>query len=697
MVHEAARAVVGTYMKFPVSMLRDFVETTLDADQIGDLLTMAGFELEGSESFGEDTVLDIKVVSNRGDGLSVFGLAREVLAKDRQSRPTAHYERALARFPITEAANAVADRTSVEIETPACRRYACRLFDDPPHAETPTLIRTRLEAAGMRSLGLVVDLTNYVMLELGQPLHAFDMERLRGGRIVVRQAREGETLTTLDGREHALSPAMMMICDADRPVAVAGVMGGEDTEVSASTRIVLLESAGFQNLSVRKTRKRLGLSTEASYRFERSVDPDGVVAALNRFAELLAEVDGGASRVAGVLDVYPDPPKIEAIPLRHARTERLLGMPVTPVQMAQYLERLGCRVDSPLADADFSITPPSWRPDLVREDDLIEEIGRVHGYDSIPETPILGSATVGGVFGLYRFVDQVREALLRLGYTQIVSHTLRDEHPLDFGGLFKARVKNPVSPETAMLRNSLLPCLADAALRNGGKDLHLFEIGKVFTRGEFQFDESPELAIMSTGRLDPVHWRDGGSAEADFYELKGVVEQMGEIVRTELHVEPVVIPDPRFHPTRQAALLTTDDVLVGGFGLIHPDVAEAVGLPANTLMAEMDLLAFYRGDHDHLHLRPISRNPAVRRDIAFQIAKDVPWSQVETTIRQAAGEVLEKSWLFDVYEGKGLAEGTHSLAVAMQLRKPSNFTDEEANQVRDSVVAALAELGAKAR
>lgn len=697
MVHQAARAVVGTFMKFPVSMLRDFVETTLDADQIGDLLTMAGFELEGIEPWGQDTVLDVKVVSNRGDGLSVFGLAREVLAKDRQSRPTPLHERALARFPILETGNAVAERTSVTIETPACRRYACRLFEAPPDAATPSLVRSRLEASGMRSLGLVVDLTNYVMLELGQPLHAFDMDRLHGNRIVVRQARQGEAITTLDGGTHELSPETMAICDADRPVAVAGVMGGEETEVSASTRAVLLESASFHNLSVRKTRKRLGLNTEASYRFERSVDPNGVVGALNRFAELLAEVDDGASRVPGVLDVYPDPPAGQPIPLRHARTERLLGMRVTPVQMAQYLDRLGCLVESPLDDADFSVTPPSWRPDLVREDDLIEEIGRVHGYDSIPETPILGSATKGGVFGVYRFVDQVREAMLRLGYTQIISHTLRAEHPLDFQGLFKARVKNPVSPETAMLRNSLLPCLADAALRNGGRDLHLFEIGKVFTRGEIQFDESPELAIMSTGRLDPVHWRDGGTAEADFYELKGVFEQMGEIVRTELHVEPVVIPDARFHPTRQAALLTTDDVLVGGFGLIHPDVAEAVGLPANTLMAEMDLLAFYRGDHDHLHLRTISRHPAVRRDIAFQIAKDVPWSRVEATIRQAAGEVLERLWLFDVYEGKGLAEGTHSLAVAMQLRKAANFTDEEANQVRDAVVAALAALGAKAR
>ncbi|MCW5942762.1 MAG: phenylalanine--tRNA ligase subunit beta [Fimbriimonadaceae bacterium] len=684
-------------MKFPCSMLRDYVETSLDAHQIGDLLTMAGFELEGAEPLGDDVVLDVKVMSNRGDGLSVFGLAREVLAKDRQSRPTPLYERASTRFSLPESAGTVADRTSVAIETPACRRYACRIFDEPPLEGTPALIRERLEASGMRSINLVVDLTNYVMLELGQPLHAFDMDTLGGGRIVVRQARDNERLTTLDGKVHALAPEMMMICDADRPVAVAGVMGGAETEVSASTKTVLLESASFVNLSVRKTRKRLGLNTEASYRFERSVDPDGVVAALNRFAELLAEVDGGASRVPGVLDVYPDPPKPVAIPLRHARTERLLGMAVTPVQMAHYLERLGCRVESPLDDADFSITPPSWRPDLVREDDLIEEIGRVHGFETIPETPIHGSATPGGVFGVYRFIDQVREAMLRLGYTQVISHTLRDEHPLDFGGLFKARVKNPVSPETAMLRNSLLPCLADAALRNGGRDLHLFEIGKVFTRGEFQFDESPELAILSTGRLDQVHWRDGASAEADFYELKGVVEQMGEIVRTELHVEPVVTPDPRFHPTRQAALLTTDDVLVGGFGVIHPDVAEAVGLPTNTLMAEMDLLAFYRGDHDHLHLRSISRNPAVRRDIAFQIAKDVPWSAVETTIREAAGEVLEKQWLFDVYEGAGLPEGTHSLAVAMQLRKPSNFTDEEANQVRDAVVAALAGLGAKPR
>lgn len=682
-------------MKFPYAMLRDYVETALDAEAVGDLLTMAGFELEGIETVDGDAVLDVKVVSNRGDGLSVFGLAREVLAKDRNAQATDLYKRAAARFPMPESENLAATQTSVQIETEHCHRYACRLFDGIPDTPTPEWVRRRLEQAGQRSLGLVVDLTNYVMLEIGQPLHAFDLDLLAERRIIVRQARDGERLVTLNGDEHELNPGMMMICDAERPVAAAGIMGGLATEVTEKTRRVLLESANFAGPSIRSTRRALGLSTEASYRFERSVDPELVVAALNRFAELLAEVDGGASRVPGVVDVYPTPPEPRSITLDVDRAARLLGMPVAPADAERYLTALGCRVQA--EGVAFTVERPTWRPDLEREEDLVEELGRVQGYENIPETPIQGATTLGGVFGIYRFVDEVREAMVRLGYAQIISHTLRDQHPLDFHERWRVRVRNPHAPEIAYLRDSVLPSLSDAALRNGARHLHLFEIGRVFIRGEYQYDESPELGVLSIGQIEQEHWQGYDRAEADFYAMKGVIEQMAELVHTQLDVEPVREADRRFHPTRQAALVTTDDVLVGGFGVIHPDVAEATGLPAHTVMAELDLLAFYRGDHEPPPLRTIHRNPSVRRDISVQIDKAVPFARVEEAVRGACGDVLERFWLFDVYEGSGLPEGSHSLALALQLRKAGNFTDEEANQVRDAAVAALESLGAKLR
>jgi phenylalanyl-tRNA synthetase beta chain len=270
------------FMKFPYAMLRDFVETSLDAHAIGDLLTMAGFELEGIEEVEGDFVLDIKVVSNRGDGLSVFGLAREVLAKDEGATPTALYSNAVARFPMEdERASDITERTAVAVETPDCTRYACRMFEGTTTQESPEWLQRRIRQTGMRPLGLVVDLSNYVMVELGQPLHAFDFDTLAGGRIVVRKAREGEALTTLNGVEHKLRADQLMICAGERPVGAAGIMGGGETEVTDSTKTMLLESAHFVNTSVRRTRKQMGLSTEASYRFERSVDPEGVVAALN--------------------------------------------------------------------------------------------------------------------------------------------------------------------------------------------------------------------------------------------------------------------------------------------------------------------------------------------------------------------------------------------------------------------------------
>ena len=287
-------------MKFHVDMLKDFVSTSMSAEELGDLLTMAGFELEGIE--GE--VLDIKVVSNRGDGLSVLGLAREVLAKDRDASPTPLYQRAVERFVDVEISAAPA--ATVEIQTESCTRYAACVIENVRNGEAPEWIKARLEAAGMRSISLLVDLTNYVMLELGQPLHAFDVAKL-GTDVVVRQAVAGERLTTLNGVEHELLPNQMMICDRTRPVAAAGVMGGLDTEVDGNTTTVLLESAHFVNTSVRKTRKQLGLNTEASYRFERSVDPEGVVSAIRRFVQLLRE---STPEVVAheIVDVYPTPP-----------------------------------------------------------------------------------------------------------------------------------------------------------------------------------------------------------------------------------------------------------------------------------------------------------------------------------------------------------------------------------------------------
>jgi phenylalanyl-tRNA synthetase beta chain len=681
-------------MKFTYSMLLDYVSTKLTAAEVGDLLTMAGFELEGYEEVNGEPVLDIKVPSNRGDGLSVFGLAREVLAKDSQSCPTDLYHKAVNRFAMPDDGDdgETGCLTSVKIDTTDCSRYACRLFRGINDAETPEWIRHRLETASQRSISLLVDLTNYVMLELGQPLHAFDLDKLDGQRIVVRKARKGEKLTTLNDDVHDLNTQQMMICDASRPVAAAGIMGGLDTEVTGSTQNVLLESAHFLNTSIRRTRKQMGLNTEASYRFERSVDPEGVVAALNRFAQLLAEVVGDESRVQGVVDIYPGKVTCKPVQVRMSRVVRLMGMPVTTEDARGYLERLGMKVTG---DGEpFTVVPPSWRPDIVREDDLVEEVGRVHGYDLIPECMPQGSTPQGGALGIYKRVDILRDAALSCGLSQVISHSLRDFHPLDKPNTKRIGPRNPGSPEMAWLRCSLLPCLADAAIRNGGKDLHLFEEGKVFAVEDGPV-ERKNLALLSTGALAPSHWVKGEVPEADFYSLKGAVET----ILASIGVKPefAIGDDPRLHPTRQAAIWAGKKQ-IGILGQIHPDVAEKVSLPMVTILAEFDVAKVIAASPEKLKYRQVSRNPATRRDIAVLVAKTVSYQTIEQTIAKAGGEVLEKQWLFDVYEGKGIPEGSHSLAIALQLRKMgSNFTDEEANLVRDRVVSALAELGATLR
>jgi phenylalanyl-tRNA synthetase beta chain len=683
-------------MKFPYAMLRDYVETALDAERIGDLLTMAGFELEGIEEVEGDQVLDIKVTSNRGDGLSVLGLAREVLAKDGSARPTPLYRAAIEGFPRgDEASSEAGQKARVRVETPQCVRYACRVFLDVENREAPEWMQKRLRQAGLRPLGILVDLTNYIMLELGQPLHAFDYDKV-GPDIVVRSARTGEKVITLNGVEHELREGQMMICDAQKPVATPGIMGGLETEVTDGTRNVLLESANFESTAIRKLRKELGLSTEASYRFERSVDPEGVIRGLNRFAALLQEA-GGGEPIPGIVDVYPAKPVIRTMTVRLERAETLLGLELSLAECRGYLERLGFEVTDD-AVGSLRVAAPTWRPDIVREDDVIEEIGRVHGYEKIPERLPEGVTTRGGVRGLPKLMDRLIERSLRCGFDQMVNYSLRGEHPLDAPS-GRLGPKNPHSPESALLRNSLLPGLAENALRNGGRDVHLFEVGRIFGKNPGGKDEWVHFALLSTGRLAPEHWVKTEPGQADFFSLKGALEAILSEGGARLELKAPSSEDARFHPTRRA------DIEIGGrwVGLLaqlHPDQAEALDLPAETFVAELSvelLEAAYKGAGE-LGYRPISRNPAVRRDIAVLLPKSVPYREVEDRLKHAVGEVGERIWLFDVYEGKGIPEGHHSLAIALQLRKfGENFTDEEANQVRDRAAAALESLGGKLR
>ena len=726
-------------MKLTYSMIRDYVETNLDAEAIANQLTMTGFELEEITTVEDEPMLDINIMANRGDGASVLGLARELLAKEPNATPTELYTRAANRFPAPDAGSRdVWAKASVEIQTESCSRFACRIFENLQNGPSPEWLQQRLRQIGQRPISLLVDLTNYVMFEVGQPLHAYDLDLLSGERIIVRQAQPGEKLKTLDGNTHELQPYHMVIADSDRPVGLAGVMGGEDTEVSATTTRCLLEAAHFTNTSVRKTRTELGFFTEASYRFERSVDPDGVVAALNRFTELYTEITG-EKPVGGVIDIYPRKPEPINLTLFVRRASELLGMEITVEQAETYLSKLGFNILGISRDS-LEVEAPSWRIDVVREEDLVEELGRIHGYELIPEQLPIGSTPIGGPHGFELLTDQLREATLRCGFNQVISHSLRDLHPLDFpvdelrgpGGSGattennssgaptgdgrhsaeerdannsgaptgdgrdfapgRTRVRQPHSPEMAYLRNSLLPSLADAQRRNNLEDIHIFEVGRVHTEsGEFT-----QIALLSAGKFDAPGWRPTDPTTADFFTLKGSLETIAAATHLPISYKRSTT-DPRFHPTRQAKVML-GQTEVGIMGQIHPTVAEQTNLPATTVMAELTLDGLKSEQFGVPTYHGISRNPASRRDIAILIKKDVPFSEIDQAIVQSGGPDLENHWLFDVYEGQGVPDGSHSLAIALQFRRMNaNLNDEESNALRDQIVTALTKLGATLR
>lgn len=683
-------------MKLTLSMIKDYVDTDLDAQAIADLLTMTGFELEEITEIEGEPVLDINIMANRGDGASVLGLSRELLAKEPSAKPTELYNRATERFPAADAQNRdIWAKTSVEIQTKSCTRYAARVLENLQNGPSPEWLQKRLRQIGQRPISLLVDLTNYVMFEVGQPLHAFDLDTLAGERIIVRQAEPGEKLTTLDGITHKLEPHHMVIADASHPVALAGIMGGEPTEVGPKTTRCLLESAHFVNTSVRRTRKELGLFTEASYRFERSVDPEGVVAALNRFTELYTEITG-VKPVGGVIDLNPTKPETHELTVFIRRTSALLGMEITVEQARSYLERLGFTILGVSPDS-IEIQTPTWRIDILREEDLIEEIGRVHGYEKIPEALPIGSTPIGGPHGFELLTDQIREAALRSGFDQVVSHSLRDLHPLDHiqaeaTDTKRIRVRQPHSPEMAYLRDSILPSLADAQRKNNLENIHIFEIGRIHsTAGEFS-----QIALFSNGTFEDQSWRPIDSTTADYFSLKGTIEQIAHSVNLPISYKRHT-SDPRFHPTRCARIILADHE-VGFIGQIHPLVAESASLPPTAVMAEITLDPLKQEATGIPTYHSISRNPASRRDIAILIKKEVPFNEIDQAILSSGGSDLERHWLFDVYEGKGVPDGFHSLAIALQFRRMNaNLKDEESNSLRDQVVMALTALGATLR
>jgi phenylalanyl-tRNA synthetase beta chain len=630
----------------------------------------------------EDTLLEVNITPNRGDCLSHWGIARELAAVfDRELR--------IPRWAGDPAGREIREHTSVTIVEPEhCPRYAARLLLDVTVAPSPRWLRQRLEAVGVRSINNIVDATNFVLMETGQPLHAFDFDLLRGRRIVVRPAAAGEPFTTLDGVARVLGGNMLVIADAERAVALAGIMGGLESEIRPATRNVFLESAIFNPLTIRRAAKKLGLSTEASVRFERGVDPEGVLAAADRAVRLMQELGGGAI-VPGQIDEYPAPRKPESIEIDVAKAGRFLGLPLTMEQALDMGRRLGLPME-PREGERIEVRPPSFRPDLTRPVDLMEELARIIGYDQIPSTFPQSTATGGREPQGYLLRRRLEELLPGLGFDQVITYSFiaekwaaafsrRSEGPLDTDPFI--RISNPLSEDQAVMRPSLLPGLILAMTRNlsqRNRDLRFFELGKVFyptPGGVRQPEERDHLALLWTGRRYPESFHRKGE-EVDFFDLKGVVENIMEALR---------VPDfslapgqaPHYFQEEGYVRLLAGTELLGGLGEIAAAVRTLFDFREHAYVLELDLERLRPHQEETVTFQPWPRYPEAARDISLILDEAVTWQALREEIRTMQEPLIEKIALFDLYRGKPIPPGKKNLGIRVHYRSSEQTLTEE--------------------
>jgi phenylalanyl-tRNA synthetase beta chain len=680
-------------MKVLLSWLRDFVDVPGTPEEIGARMSMRGLALEGIDRVGDDAVLDFDVTANRPDCLSIAGIAREI----------ATVYRTPLKAPAASPPNTGKD-LSVSINDPdLCARYVAAIADVKV-GPSPSWMQARLIACGIRPISNVVDITNYVLLELGHPMHAFDMARLAGPAIVVRRARPGETLTTLDGKPRMLDPEILVIADAQRAAAIAGVMGGAESEVSPATQRIVLESAWFKPPSVRATSKRLGLRTEASYRFERGADLTAADRAMVRALDLLDGIGAGTQR-GDIVDCYPRPYTARELLLDAAAVERLLGMDVPPREIERILTALGFRArtlggwQAAAPDAattmgaagnSWRVSVPGWRLDVQRPVDLIEEIGRHHGFEHLPSTFPGVQQAPGPSDPRIARDTRVRRAISGMGFSEAVTFGFIEAAAAEpfLADDAAVTLANPLSEKFTTLRPSLLPGLIDAVghnRRHGRRDVRLFEIGTRFApRGERR-----SLAAAWTGLATAEHWS-GEARPVDFFDIKGVAEQIGEALSLAPRSIASVVP---YLVEGRTATLHVGDVEIGVVGQLLPSIAQQRALP------EADPVYVLEFDLDRCtaamsaaprYARPLPRHPSVVRDVSIVVDEALSAETVRGTIRSAAPATLVDVREFDRYQGKGIAAGKVSLSLRLTFQAPERtLTDAEVNLAMDDILAAL--------
>lgn len=648
----------------------------------------------------DDWALEINVTPNRPDCLSVVGIAREVSALLRKPLR-------LPQVRVDEKGSPIGEMIKIEITDPGlCPRYAGRAIVGVSIGPSPLWMQRRLSAVGVRPINNVVDITNYVMMETGQPLHAFDYDLMQEKRIIVRAATDGERFTTLDGVERTLTSDMLLICDGERPVALAGVMGGQNSEVMDLTKNIFLESAYFNPSSVRRASKKLGLHTEASHRFERGTDPEGVLSAVDRAAQLMAELAGG--KVArGRADEYPAPVTMPPITVRAERVSEVLGARLDKEEMADILKRLQLSVRDD-GNGKMTVTAPTFRPDLTREADIIEEVARVHGYGRIRSTMPTYSMSPGAPDPVKDASDSVRKSLRDAGYTEVINFSFIN--PQDLGRLrlpeddYRRRfisLKNPLTVEQSVMRTTLLPSLLGNLAWNftrGERELKIFELSKVFlSEGPGLPEEPLKLGGLAVGGRTGTLW-DGRKGGVDFFDIKGAVEEVLGTLRVDGAVYRPAEEVPFLHPGKSAWLMVGGKQ-AGYLGQVHPDVMQAWDVPLDAFVFELDLDELVEEGGAAIKYSPLPKYPAVTRDIAAIVPVEVTSFAIAKAIESLKLDLVEDVRLFDYYAGKPIPEGKKSLAYSITYRSAERtLTDEEVNDVHQRVITALRErLGVEIR
>ena len=669
-----------------------------DAAGLMELPTDTPLGISLSEALGlDDVVFELEITPNRPDCLSLIGVAREIRAETGNALK-------LPQVDIKEDETDIREMTSVTIEaSDLCPRYAARVIRGVKVGQSPTWLQQRLESVGVGVINNIVDITNFVLMEYGQPLHAFDYHKLTENRIVVRRATAGENITTLDEVERELTPDMLVIADAEKPVALAGVMGGYDSEITETTADVLLESAYFNPSSVRATAKALGVSTEASYRFERGADPGVVLAALDRAAQLIAELAGG-SVCNGIVDVYPGDQPLHQVQLRSERVNFILGTALEASEMAQILSDLGFNVKAN-GTGNYQVTVPTFRSDITREIDLIEEIARVYGYDNIPTTLPKGDIPVPALNPSTEVRKRIKHFLLAAGMMEAINYSFCDPNCFD-KIRFTAddphrdalKLRNPLSPEMSVLRTTLIPSLLENAQHNRNHQIDtiaLFEIGSVFIRNGAQKEPERVTGILAGQIGDGVY--SNPYREPDFYDIKGLVEGILEVCGV-VNYTLQKTDAPTFHPGRNAAVLL-DNKQLGTFGEVHPEVLENYDLPYKAYLFDFDMEALVDAAIFAKRFEPIPIYPTIERDLAIVVDKELLSDMPTELIYATGGELVKSVRLFDVYEGEQVPEGKKSLAYAITYHSATEtLTDKAVNALHDKVVEHLNQkLGAELR